>query len=161
LQLLLEPVGTASTNWKVLGLALGFHMSELKEIEATVALTTGGPEACFTELLSRWLDWAPPKPFPTWRSLAEALRSETVKEYGLANDLEKEFSENGELGIVYTYRKNIIVYTSWSGMYQCFCWHVFSNSIQQVRRLPGFQTLLLKYCMHLVHVRRRKEGSEQ
>jgi len=136
LQRLLELVTRkgAAVRWKGLGLALGFRKSELDEIEATVSYF-GGPKARFRELLSRWLDWAPPKrPFPTCRSLAEALRSETVKEYGLAYDLEQQFSENGELGIVYTYRKNIIVYTSWSGMYQCFCWRVFSNSIQQVRR---------------------------
>jgi len=123
----------AALKWKELGVALRFRKSELDEIEATVSHAAGGLKACLRELLSRWLDWAPPKrPFPTCRSLAEALRSETVKKYRLAYDLEQQFSENGELGIVYTYRKN--VYTSWSGMYQCICWHVFSNSIQQVRR---------------------------
>ena len=87
----------AAVRWKELGLALGFLKSELDEIEATVSYAAGGPKAYLRELLSRWLDWAPPKPFPTCGSLAEALRSETVKKYRLAYDLEQQFSENGEL----------------------------------------------------------------
>ena len=88
----------AAVRWKELGLALGFLKSELDEIEATVSYAAGGPKAYLRELLSSWLDWAPPKrPFPTCRSLAEALQSETVKKYRLAFDLKQQFSENGEL----------------------------------------------------------------
>ena len=72
--------------------------SELKVIENTPTIAVGGPEACFTEMLSRWLKWAPPNhEFPSGHALAEALRSPLVKEEELAYNLEQHFSEAGEL----------------------------------------------------------------
>ena len=90
LQLLLQLVRRAAFKWKELGLALGFLKSELDEIEATIAHAAGGPEAYLRELLSRWLDWAPPNHrLPSSRTLAEALRSETGR---VAYRLEQYFN---------------------------------------------------------------------
>ena len=96
MQLLLELVGTVADKWKAVGLALGFSMNELKQIEATVSLTTEGPEAYFREMLSRWLKWAPPNhSLPSSHTLAKALRCKTVKEERLAYELEQYFSMTG------------------------------------------------------------------
>ena len=102
LQLLISVVGRAATRWKEVGLVLGFLKSELDEIEKTLVLTARGPEAYFQEMLSRWLDWAPPKHYlPTTSTLVEALRSSTVRKERLAYDLELYFKEHGELWYMY------------------------------------------------------------
>ena len=96
--MLLELAGTAANKWKEFGLALGFTNSELDEIKNTPTLMAGGPEAYFRELLSRWLDWAPPNhSLPRMDTLLEALRSSTVRKERLAYDIEQQLSQIGEL----------------------------------------------------------------
>jgi len=98
LPVLLELAGPAAPKTRKVGLMLGFPKNELDEMEKIPAVAVEGPEAYFTEMLSRWLKWAPPNhDFPSSRTLAEALRSKLVKEEGLAYDLEQHFSETGEL----------------------------------------------------------------
>lgn len=96
LSALLELVEPAAPKRMKVGLKLGFLDSELKVIEATPSLIVEGPEACFREILSRWLKRAPPEhKFPSSGTLANALRF--VKEERLAYNLEQHFNETGEL----------------------------------------------------------------
>lgn len=92
LQPLLRFVGRAAARWRTVGVALHFSKSVLDTIAATNENMVGGPTACFTDLLSRWLKWAPPKhSLPTLETLAEALREDTVGEERIAYDLEQGF----------------------------------------------------------------------
>ena len=92
LNLLLGFVKGAAANWREIGLALEFSTDVLDTITATPDNTMEGPIACFTDLLRRWLKWAPPNHhFPTVKTLAEALRSGAVWEERVAYDLEQGF----------------------------------------------------------------------
>lgn len=75
----------------MLGVALEFGGGELAVIEGMPLNITGGPNACLADLLTRWLNWAPPKPWPTLERLVAALRMEMVGEFRLAYDLENNF----------------------------------------------------------------------
>ena len=48
-----------STKWKVIGEGLGFTRSELDTIEAAPRLYHGAPQSFLSEMLSKWLQWAP------------------------------------------------------------------------------------------------------
>ena len=92
LQLLLRFTKDAAPKWREIGLALGFSMGVLDAIAAKLENTSRGPVACFSDLLSRWLKFAPPKHrLPTPELLAEALREDTVGEERMALDLTQEF----------------------------------------------------------------------
>ena len=67
----LKPI---ANHWRAVGLQLGLLYGELGVIEATPLLIPGGPVAYLQEVLSRWLDRAPP--FPTLKHLCGALRSQ-------------------------------------------------------------------------------------
>ena len=89
LQVLLDLTGKAAPEWKGVGLQLGFLANELYEIESKPLLLPGGSTAYYCELLSRWLDWAPPNhPFPTVSALAAALRK--IGKERTAYELEKK-----------------------------------------------------------------------
>ena len=89
LQLLLSFVKREAAKWRKIGVSLKFEDALLDEIETS---TTGGPVACFTELLTRWLKRVPPKfSLPTLEVLLEALREDAVGEYRIAYNLEQEF----------------------------------------------------------------------
>ena len=61
-------------------------------MEGTLSLGMGGPLALYTELLCRWLKWAPPvHPHPTRGALAAALRDTMVEEDTLAQNVEAKF----------------------------------------------------------------------
>ena len=72
-------------------MALEFGGGELDVIESSPLNIAGGPNACLNDLLTRWLNWAPPKPWPTLGRLVEALRMDMVGEFRLAYDLENKF----------------------------------------------------------------------
>lgn len=92
LNLLLGFVKDAAPKWREIGLALGFSTDVLDGIATKPDNISRGPIACFTDLLSRWLKWAPPNHhFPTVKTLAEALRSGTVGEERMAYDLVQGF----------------------------------------------------------------------
>ena len=88
----LNVVGRAAAKWRPIGTALQFDFHVLDIIATKPDNIARGAEACFSDLLSRWLNWASPcKAWPTLDSLVAALRSETVEEYRLALELEQTF----------------------------------------------------------------------
>lgn len=90
LQPLLSLVGRAAAKWRRIGVALMFSKDILDAIAATPG--NASPVDCFTDLLSRWLKWAPPKhDLPTLQTLAVALREDTVGEERIANELMERF----------------------------------------------------------------------
>ena len=92
LRLLLRFVKGAAPKWREIGLTLGFSMDVLDAIAAKPENVSRGAIACFTDLLNRWLKWAPPShDLPTVKTLAEALRESTVGEERMANDLMQGF----------------------------------------------------------------------
>ena len=82
----LKPI---ASHWRALGLQLGMLYGELSTIEATPLLISGGPVAFLREVLSKWLDRAPP--FPTLSMLCGALRSRAVDKSRLALELEQHY----------------------------------------------------------------------
>ena len=87
---LLGFVGRAAAMWKRIGVALKFSKNVLDDIAATSG--NSSPIDCFTDLLSRWLRWAPPNhDLPTLETLAKALRDGTVGEEKMASELIKGF----------------------------------------------------------------------
>lgn len=89
LQPLLCFVAQAASQWRAIGVALTFPKNVLDTIEVK---NMGRPIDCFTDMLSRWLKWAPPKhKLPTLEMLADALREDTVGEERMAYNLEQDF----------------------------------------------------------------------
>ena len=86
----LQPV---AIHWKAFGLQLGLLLGELNTIEATPLLIPGGPPAFLQEVLSRWLNRAPP--FPTLAKLCSALRSRAVDQSRIALELEVQNRTQG------------------------------------------------------------------
>ena len=82
----LKPI---ASHWRDFGLQLGMLDGELSTIEATPLLIPGGPVAFLREVLSKWLDRAPP--FPTLTKLCGALRSHAVDKSRLALELEQHY----------------------------------------------------------------------
>ena len=65
----------AAPQWRVIGGTLGILDSDLTIIQHTPVLVQEGPPACFREMLTQWLKWAPPNhPIPTVETLALALQ---------------------------------------------------------------------------------------
>ena len=75
-------VWEARTKWYNLGLGLGITADSLDAIELVNVKT---PDRCFRAMLTQWLRQDSPK--PTWRALIEALRSPSVDESVLAQDI--------------------------------------------------------------------------
>lgn len=83
-------MGRAAAKWREIGLVLKFSTDELDIIAATSG--NSFPIACFTDLLSRWLRWAPPKHYlPTLETLAAALRKDNVGQERMAYNLMQGF----------------------------------------------------------------------
>ena len=82
----LKPI---ASHWRALGLQLGMLYGELSTIEATPLLIPGGPVAFLREVLSQWLDHAPP--YPTLTKLCGALRSHAVDQSRIALELEQQY----------------------------------------------------------------------
>ena len=75
LHILTEILKPAATEWKTIGLALGFLNSDLTIIEHKPLLIPKGVTGFFSEMLSQWLKWAPPDhPSPTLENLAPTLQ---------------------------------------------------------------------------------------
>ena len=78
-------------KWRVIGTALKFNKKSLEAIE--ISTSTGEPAACLNELVTRWLNRAPPKySFPTLEVLLEALRDEAIGEHRIAYFMELELT---------------------------------------------------------------------
>ena len=82
----LKPI---ASHWRALGLQLGMLYGELSTIAATPLLISGGPVAFLQEVLSKWIDCAPP--FPTLTKLCSALRSCAVDQSRIALELEQQY----------------------------------------------------------------------
>ena len=81
----------AAAKWKQIGLKLGFLSSELNIIEHKSMLLPEGDTAFFSEMLTQWLNWAPPNhPWPTLEALSSALQN--AGEESLAYSLRKLYS---------------------------------------------------------------------
>ena len=75
LHILLGIIKPATSQWKQIGLALGFPYDELTTIEKKPLLIPEGSTGYITEMLNLWLKWAPPKhEYPTLTALAIALQ---------------------------------------------------------------------------------------
>ena len=75
--------------WRPFGLQLGLLPGDLKAIAATPLLIPGAPAAYLEEVLTRWLDRAPP--FPTLTKLCDSLRSHAVDQSRIALELEQQY----------------------------------------------------------------------
>ena len=73
-------------KWKILGLQLGVPYSTLMAIQADYR---DSYENYLYEVLQQW--WRS-DPNPSWKSLIEVLKSHSVNEWRLANELERSFS---------------------------------------------------------------------
>ena len=82
----LKPI---ASHWRALGLQLGMLYGELSTIADTPLLIPGGPVAFLQEVLTKWLDRAPP--FPTLSKLCGALRSHAVDQSRIAFELEQQY----------------------------------------------------------------------
>ena len=82
----LKPV---ANQWRAVGLQLGLFYRQLGVIQDTPLLIPGGPAAYLREVLSRWLDHAPP--LPTLSKLCDALRSRAVGQSRIALELEQQY----------------------------------------------------------------------
>ena len=103
LQTLLTVLHGATTQWELIGLALGFDPEDLKIIEQMPTLIPKGPVAYLKEMLHQWLKWCPPNhDRPTISSLCKALRSPTVGNECLANTLKDEIKALRGITVIYT-----------------------------------------------------------
>ena len=65
----------AAPQWQAIGGALGFLYSDLTIIQQSPLLIPEGSTGYMRQMLSQWLNWAPPNhPWPTLEALEAALR---------------------------------------------------------------------------------------
>ena len=65
----------AAPQWQAIGGALGFLYSDLTIIQQSPLLIPEGSTGYMQQMLSQWLNWAPPNhPWPTLEALEAALR---------------------------------------------------------------------------------------
>ena len=92
---LLELIHTFSYKWDMIGIKIGFTLSELEDIKSMPSLFMSAPTSYLKELLSRWIQWPtlshPTK--PTLRALCSSLRSSLVGLGSLADKVEKEMTQ--------------------------------------------------------------------
>ena len=75
LHILTSILKAAAPQWKMIGDALGFLDSDLTIIQQSPLLIPEGSPGYFRQILSQWLNWAPPNhPWPTLEALEMALR---------------------------------------------------------------------------------------
>ena len=84
---LLDELADILDKWHVLGLQLELKEGTLKAIESDYPKNS---RDCLREMLSTWLKI---EPRATWHTLCAALRSRTVGEEKLANDLEAKYMQ--------------------------------------------------------------------
>ena len=82
-------VYAARTNWYNLGLELGQQTSTLDSIGAK---HKQDPSECFRQVLKEWLKGV--NPSPTWRAMVNALKSDTVKQRQLAEQIQSEIGSH-------------------------------------------------------------------
>ena len=82
----LQPI---AGHWRAFGLQLGLLPGELNTIANTPLLIPGGPAAYLEEVLTKWMNRAPP--YPTLTKLCGALRSCAVDQSRIALELEQQY----------------------------------------------------------------------
>ena len=85
----LEEILASSTKWYEIGLRLKFSVEKLDGITSQFS----DPRHCLREMLKEWLKGAA-RSRPTWGALVEALRSQTVGEPKLADQLEAKHCQS-------------------------------------------------------------------
>ena len=78
-------VYAAKTEWYNLGLELGLRFSTLDSIDARYS---NDPSRCFCQVLKEWLKGINPP--PTWHAMVNALKSPTVAQSHLAEQIQTE-----------------------------------------------------------------------
>ena len=86
---MLEEILASSTRWYEIGLRLKFSVDKLDVITSQFS----DPRHCLRELLKEWLKGAAATR-PTWGALVEALRSQTVGEPELADQLAAKYCQS-------------------------------------------------------------------
>ena len=76
---------SVKTDWYNLGLELGQRVPTLDGIDAKYS---GDPLQCFRQVLKEWLKGVNPP--PTWQAMVNALKSHTVAQYHLAEQIQAE-----------------------------------------------------------------------
>lgn len=139
LQPLLCFVGQAASQWRIIGIALTFDNNMLDTIQEK---NTGKPMDCFTDMLSRWLKWAPPKhDLPTLKILADALRADTVGEERMAYEL--------ELGFLKKLNSWCTSSTYKCSLLQSACFIV--SSVFYLISTPSLNVEIINYCSTILH----------
>ena len=80
---------TVHTEWYNLGLELGQRVSTLDSIDAKC---NGDPSRCFRQVLKEWLKGVNPPPIATWQAMVKALKSPTVAQYQVAEQIQSELT---------------------------------------------------------------------
>lgn len=78
-------VREARRRWREIGIEFDISLSDLNDIEDRYG--RGDSDRCLQAVLEKWLREYPI--MPTWNTLIEVLREDTVKEEGVAEDVEK------------------------------------------------------------------------
>ena len=78
---------TVKNEWYNLGLELGQRVSTLDSIDTKYS---GDPSQCFRQVLKEWLKGVNPP--PTWQAMVNALKSPTVVQYQVAEQIQTELS---------------------------------------------------------------------
>ena len=78
-----EELYAARTSWYNLGLKLGLTVNNLDAIEGECNSSNH-----FRKMLTKWLKTAK---FPSWNALADGLKSPTIAENQLAEEIEKKY----------------------------------------------------------------------
>lgn len=76
--ILFEQLDSSAIHWEKIGMALGFLCNEIHTIRSVPMNVIVGPRGCLSEIVSRWLCWAPgdsrgSKDFATLEALKEAV----------------------------------------------------------------------------------------
>ena len=103
LHILTSIMKPAAPQWQAIGGALGLLPSDLTIIQQSPLLISQGPPGYFHEMLSQWLNWAPPDhPWPTLEALEAALRSSGSESlaFQLRSLFVKKKGMNGSAGFV-------------------------------------------------------------
>ena len=79
-------------KWMTIGLLLGLNYSDLRDIESQYT----NNNRCLNDMVILWLKRRPL--LPTWQSLINALRSRTIQEEALADDIEMKYIRSEEEG---------------------------------------------------------------
>ena len=86
LKLLMDEVATKTNKWEMIALHLDIDQVFIERIDRQ---KRGDIQDCFFEVFAKWKKQLK-RPF-TWSVIIEALRSPSVGETALANDLEKKY----------------------------------------------------------------------